>query len=305
MSDYVDQQARDDFAKARIRELFTRLGNLFSPSKQELLSLGDVRAALHPKGETYRGLQTVPVQRIVGSEGRYQDFNRHFLPRHEYLRGRWESIDRAHLRDVVLPPIKLYEIGGFYFVRDGNHRVSVARMQGVLSVDAEVVSLETEIPFHEKLTKEGLRSAVIEHEKREFYKRLRFEEFVDRDLVFTATGRYDEIERHILGHKFFLNEQQMIEVPLGAAIESWYANVFRPIVDVIEWQHVMARFPKRTPDDLYLWIVRHWDQLKQQYGDVSVVDAVGDYSRRYGKGIWERIKGWFGAKEDSDPSKEP
>ena len=51
----------------------------------------------------------------------------------------------AHYQDIVLPPISLYEVGGLYFVRDGNHRVSVAKAQGIDFIDADVVSLQSEI----------------------------------------------------------------------------------------------------------------------------------------------------------------
>ena len=88
-------------------------------------------------------MEAVNVDRIVGSEGRYRDFNRHFLPRREFLQSRWVSIDMAHYNDVSLPPVRVYEIGGVYFVRDGNHRVSVARMRGQTMIDAEVTRLDT------------------------------------------------------------------------------------------------------------------------------------------------------------------
>ena len=37
--------------------------------------------------------------------------------------------------------MSLYKIGDAYFVRDGNHRVSVARYHGVATIDAEVVEI--------------------------------------------------------------------------------------------------------------------------------------------------------------------
>ena len=94
-----------------------------------MLSFNDVKKILKPQNEVYAGMQIVPINKIVGSEGRYQDFDNHFLPRTNLLKSRWARVDEAHLNDIVLPPIQLYEIGGLYFVRDGNHRVSVAKMQ--------------------------------------------------------------------------------------------------------------------------------------------------------------------------------
>ena len=104
--------ARDDFGKLRKREVIARILSLLKAQKTEMLSLGDVRSLLKPESETYRGMQTVPIAKIVGSEGRYKDFNREFLPRHDKLMRRWMRVDVAHYANVILPPIKLFEIGG-------------------------------------------------------------------------------------------------------------------------------------------------------------------------------------------------
>lgn len=292
MSSHYESEARDDFNRARKNAFFTQLFALFSPGKHELLSLQEVRDVLKPRGETYRGMREVPIERIVGSEGRYRDFNKQFLPRHEYLRNRWQRVDMAHLTDVILPPIALYEIGGVYFVRDGNHRVSVAKAQGVQQIDAEVVALDTEIPIQESLTRENLRKAVIEHEKANFYRRMPIERVLPGcNLSVSATGRYDELMQHIHGHKYFLNERETVEIPLEHALQSWYDNVYRPIVDIIRENNLMARFPGRTETDMYLWIVKHWDELKRRYGpDFPVQQAARDYSARYGQGLWYRVK---------------
>ncbi|POR01796.1 transcriptional regulator [Alkalispirochaeta sphaeroplastigenens] len=291
MREILEAEAREDFNRARKNAFFSQIFNLFSSDQEGLLSLQEVRETLRPRGETYKGMKTVPLDQIVGSEGRYRDFNSQFLPRYEHLRSRWQRVDLAHLTDIVLPPVSLYEVGGVYFVRDGNHRVSVARTQGVTEIDAEVVALETEIPLHGTMTRENLRKAVINHEKEDFLRRLHIPEFLPgADFTVTATGRYDELEKHIHGHKYFLNECQVVEIPLEQAIKSWYQNVYCPIVQVITQNNLMARFPDRTPTDLYLWIVRHWDQLKAQCGlDFPLDAAAEDYARHYGAGRGHRF----------------
>lgn len=291
MKNFAAEEARGDFNRARKEAFFSSLFGVFSSEQADLLSLQEVRETLRPRGERYRGMQAVPIDKIIGSEGRYRDFNRQFLPRYEHLRNRWQRVDMAHLTDIILPPVSLYEVGGVYFVRDGNHRVSVARIQGVKAIDAEVVALETEIPMHDSMTRENLRRAVIEHEKQQFYRAMRLDTILPGvDLPVSATGRYDELVQHILGHKYYLNECEVVEIHLEHAIRSWYENVYRPIVEAIAVNSIMSRFPERTPTDLYLWIVRHWDELKHQYGDdIPVALAATDYSRRYGKGRLRRF----------------
>jgi hypothetical protein len=55
---------------------------------------------------------------------------------------RWMKIDSAWRRGEYLPPIELYKIGDVYFVVDGNHRVSVAHVQGQEYIDAEVTEID-------------------------------------------------------------------------------------------------------------------------------------------------------------------
>ena len=289
---YLQHVSDGDFARARTRETLQKILNLLDPSRDEMLSLRDVREALRPKGESYRGLQVVPIDRIVGSEGRYADFNRQFLPRHEHLRRRWTRVDQAHLQQINLPPIRLYEIGGVYFVRDGNHRVSVARAQGVQSIDAEVVTLDSAIELEPGMTRNDLKRAVIDYEKKLFSRTTRFDKiFPDYDLEFTATGRYDEVLNHIYGHKYYINQHYQEEIPFEAAMRSWYMNVFIPIVRVIRDQKLLGRFPGRTEADLYVWLVKHWDELKRRLGgELSLVEAAEDLSSRYGQTLMMRIR---------------
>lgn len=293
MSDLDYRRMADvDFQKARSRQLFSRLVSVLQGQKDDMLSFHDVRTILKPRSETYLGMRTVPVARIVGSEGRYRDFNRSFLPKRQHLKPRWTNVDLAHYRQVNLPAIKLYEIGGVYFVRDGNHRVSVARSRGVEFIDAEVVSLNAEIRLEPGVTDEDLRRKVLEYERARFFESTGLDRLRPGcDLEFTAPGRFDEIIQHINGHKYFINQDKEYEIPFEQGMLSWYDTVYLPILAIIKEHNVLARFPGRTAADLYVWTVRHWDELKRRYGPrYQAQDAILDFSRRYGQGFWERIR---------------
>lgn len=283
--DRYTAQAREDFGRARVKQTFGRLLSLLRHERDQLLSLQEVRALLRPTRETYRGLQTVPIARIVGSEGRYQDFDRTFLPRHDHLKGRWVRVDAAHHQQLILPPVTLYEIGGVYFVRDGNHRVSVGRLQGVEFIDAEVISLASRLRLSPEMSVERLRAAVIDLEKREFFRQTRLDRYRPSvRLDFSVTGRYDEIIRHINGHKYYLNLSQKDEIPFKDAMLSWHDVVYAPIVRIIEAEGLASRFPGRTPADLYVWIVRHWDELKRRFGQgFPLREAARDFARQHGR----------------------
>ena len=282
-ADYL--QATEDFNRARNKALLSRIQHFMNADRDKLLSFHDVKEILKPRNEVYRGMQTVPINKIVGSEGRYRDFNKYFLPREEFLRARWESVDRAQIRDIPLPAIQLYEIGGAYFVRDGNHRVSVARSQGAEDIDAEVTSLSSEITITPSMTVDELRSALIEYEKKIFYEKTSFGELTgDRNLDFTQPGRYDVIYNHILVHKYYLNQDQKEELPFSEALVSWYNNVYQPIIRIINEDKLCHNFPGRSQSDLYVWIVKHWDLLKKENGvDYPIAEAARDYTEKYGR----------------------
>ncbi len=293
MSMDLKYQANEDFAKARARGRMQSLLNALQWRNSDLLSLYEVTSLIKPKKETYMGIKTIPVEKIIGSEGRYHDFTNAFYPKRDMLRGRWESIDRAHKTYIDLPPISVYKLGEWYFVRDGNHRVSVARTQGVAFIDAEVVELDTEIHLEPGMTTLALRKSVVDYERKAFMEEYKPEKYLDMDQIyFTSPGMYPEMVNHILVHKYYINQSQKEEIPFSEAAASWFKNVYTPIVQEIQRDGLLAAFPGKTEGDLYLWIVRHWDNLKNSSGNqsVTITAATKDYKRRFGLGFLERWK---------------
>jgi hypothetical protein len=263
-----------------MKETLGRILALLQPQKHEMLSLGDIRSLLRPDSETYKGMQTVLIAKIVGSEGRYKDFNKAFLPRHDKLMRRWMSVDEAHYRNITLPPIKLFEIGGAFFVRDGNHRVSVARAQGQEFIDAEVTSLSSEIPLTPDMTREEIKRAVIDFEKRRFFQSTKLDRHRPGcSLELTEVGRFDELRAHIQEHKWYINLDKLQEIPFDEAAASWYDNVYLPIVTIIRESKLLSRFPGATEADLYVYIGKHWAELNARYGPLfTLEEAAEDFS---------------------------
>ncbi len=288
---YINYQARDDFNKARSKATISHILHAMTPEKQNLLSLEDIKKLIKPKSETYLGMKTVDIDLIIGSEGRYNDFNRTFLPKKEFIRNRWESIDKAHLKSVILPPIKLYEIGGSYFVRDGNHRVSVAKLQGVMSIDAEVIRLDTEITLTPGMTQHEIVKEIIKYEKKRVFSETELSLILNpEELDFTAPGRFYEILRHIQGHKYFLNEDSKDEIPFIKAGQSWYNNLYKPIIEIVREERILSRFPGRTEGDLYMWIIKHWDKLKNNNkNNFTLQEAAVSFSSKYGKSYFKQV----------------
>jgi hypothetical protein len=139
----VEEQVDKDFHRARRKASLRRWRDRLrrDSAHERLLSFDEAKGAQVQWSQAYRGMRTVEVEKIAGSVGRYRDFDGSFLPRKESMGDRWSRIDRAYHRGVELPAVSLYKIGDAYFVRDGNHRVSVARYHEAAAIDAEVVEL--------------------------------------------------------------------------------------------------------------------------------------------------------------------
>ncbi|MDE6068237.1 MAG: transcriptional regulator [Treponemataceae bacterium] len=284
-------QTSDDFNKAKSKAIVNEIQHFLKPEEAKLISFYDLKELLHPDNETYIGMKTVPVASIVGSEGRYNDFDNMFFPKKSHLKNRWESIDRAHLQNTILPPINLYEIGGLYFVRDGNHRVSVARARGIEFIDAEVTSLRTEIRLKPGYTIQYLLKQIIQYEKRVVYSETAYGDITDDwSLDFTTPGQYDVIYNHILTHKYYLNLSHTEEISMPDAIISWYNMVYTPVLATIRRHKMMVKFRRRTPSDLFVWLVKYWEDFKAKYGEDTPLDSViDDFESEYGDSFIGKI----------------
>ncbi|MCR5401639.1 MAG: transcriptional regulator [Treponema sp.] len=288
-------ETESDFTKARNKAFFNELQHLLNPEETKMISFKQIKSLLKPQNQTYIGMKTIPISKIVGSEGRYKDFDNQFFPKSSFLKERWEHVDEAVIKDIVLPPIRVYELGGLYFVRDGNHRVSVAKSKGVEFIDADIISLQTEIKLSPVRTLQGMIKQIISWEKKNFYFETNFGDITDFwCLDFSLPGQYDIIYQHILTHKYFINQGINEEIPIEEAIISWYSLVYLPVVKTIE-KYKITRYVKATESDLYVWIITFWDDLKHKLGDEVELDTiVKDISLEYKSKPFMRLRNAIG-----------
>ena len=275
-----EDKARAGFGTARRKAFWNEILSLLSGRPNRLLSWDEVRDKLGIRGQVYRGMQTVPVDKIIGSVGRYRDFDRVFLPTQDRTADRWRSIARAHYDDVSLPPVKLYKIGDAYFVLDGNHRVSVARERGVEFVDAEVIEAGTRVPVTADLDAGDLE---IKGEYTRFLERTRLDELrPDQRIEFTIGGGYDRLLEHIAVHRYFMGLERQRFILEDEAVCDWYDNLYLPLVRIIREKDVLADFPGRTEADLYLWIMDHQHYLRERFGPgVEAEQAAEHFADHY------------------------
>ena len=281
-------RAQVDFHTARRKAFWREVFSFLGGRPNRLLSWREVCDKLGVRGQIYRGMQTIPLDRIIGSVGRYLDFDRAFLPTQGITADRWRSIARAHYDDISLPPVKLYKIGDAYFVLDGNHRISVARERGVAFVDAEVIEAAARVPVTAQMDAGDLE---IKGEYTRFLEQTRLDELrPDQQVEFTIGGGYEQLLEHIAVHRYFMGLEQQHFIPEDEAVCDWYDDVYTPLVRITREQDVLADFPHRTEADLYLWIMDHQHYLRERFGPgVETARATEHFVDHYTTRLLRRI----------------
>lgn len=223
------------------------------------------------------GLRIVPVSNIAGSVNRWQDFDAKFRIRNRTNFHRYERIKQAVERGEVLPPVKLYKVKDRYYVVDGNHRVAVAKEVGQAYIDAYVT---------EFLPPGNTKEHLLWRERSAFQRQTGL-----LDIELTELGSYEKLLAQIRDYQAEESERLGIEQPLEHAASSWYAEIYKPVVQLIREQKLLDDFPNRTEADLFLYASYHKlakSRLTNQ--DVSYREALADFQVEQHKSFAEQLK---------------
>lgn len=128
----------EEFRRLRGQAVRRKLFSMITGRQHRLINLGEMQKEVKVKTRAHGGIKLVPIDKIRGSINRCNDFDAEFRPLQDYTKERWVNIAVAHSRDEGLPPVDLVELDDTYFVTDGHHRISVARMMGQREIEAEV-----------------------------------------------------------------------------------------------------------------------------------------------------------------------
>ena len=280
-----------DFSQAMQKAFWEKLKGFILRKSTRLLPFDEVKNKLEIWFVRDLGIQTVFIDRIVGSESRYRSFTRHFLPIEEDLRDRWKKVAQAHYFRQDLPPVELYKVRNAYFVKDGHHRVSVARAKRVRNIEARVYEYECDVPVDEGIDPKKLAIQETYHQFLKYTQLSRNRPHLRLQL--TLLGGYPVLMDHIQTHKHYLEKIKGEDISLPEAGCSWYDNVYSPLASVIRKNRIMRQFPHRTETDFYLWMIQHRGQLINKHGwkmePESMVEA---YAQKYG-GLFKKILGAF------------
>jgi nucleotide-binding universal stress UspA family protein len=253
---------------------------LLTGKSAALLSYDQVREKLKARTGQTVGLKDIPLDAIVGSVGRYADFTRSFLPRQDSDEQRWARVRLAVTDLEGVPPIDVYQIGDVYFVRDGNHRVSVARQFGATHIQAYVTEIQTRVPLTPDIQPDEL---ILKAEYAAFLEQTGLDQVRPQaNLSLTVPGQYGRLVEHIEVHRYFMGLDEKREVPYAEAVGHWYNEVYLPVAEVIRNQGLLRDFPGRTETDLYLWLAEHRAELQDSLGwSIEPVAAAADLASRF------------------------
>ena len=287
--------ALEDFRKARSKAELQRLWALITGKTNKLLPYDEITQRLHATGLSSKGLMEIPVDAIVGSVNRYQDFNHNFLPLHDEDRQRWATVKAMMTSPggAGLPPIRVYKLGDAYFVLDGNHRVSIAKEMGIEMVEAYVTEIKPKVPLSPDDQPEDI---ILKEEYADFLVETQMDRILpDANLQLTFPGLYDTLLEHIRVHRYYMGIEQSREIPWDEAVLDWYEKVYLPVVRIIRDQGILVEFPDRTETDLYLWILDHQTYMQQEIGwPIRAEKAASDLIAVQGKksgGFFKEILG--------------
>jgi hypothetical protein len=265
--------AQDDFLRARRGAVLGRIGALIRRQPQDvgaILPFDEVVDALGRAGERDLGIRLIPIDSIVGSVDRTRDFDRQFRPTTQRVRPRWERIALARRRGESMPPIQVYRIGDAHFVRDGHHRVSVARAQGQDSIDAHVVEILTRVGGDRTIR---ISDLPLKSHERLFWERVPLPVAVRDEIRLTDPWRYGELAEGVeaWGFRTMQAEHQFLERDRVAL--RWYDEELRPTIALLKDAGLVRR--GETETDAYFRLTsQRYRLMRTQVWTDEVLDRL-------------------------------
>jgi nucleotide-binding universal stress UspA family protein len=248
-------RALQDFQHARSQAALERLTARLRQRPTELLSFEDVRQKLKLAPSGPRRIENILLDAIIGSVGRYADFTRSYWPLSDRADQRWAKVKMAVSDMAGVPPIEVYQIGEAYFVRDGNHRVSVFREMGATHIQAYVTQLATKVPLSPD---DDIEDIIIKAEYLDFLEFTQLDKLRPQaDIRVSVPGAYQNIREHIQIYQHYLNQTQNREAPLSEAVTQWYDNYYSVVVEAINRLGIRRDFPGHTDGDIYMRVWKH------------------------------------------------
>jgi hypothetical protein len=230
---FPDADARDDFLRVRRQRVLSQLRLRLSGRDgdvDQILPFEEVVRALGRVGERNLGLQIISLDSIVGTVDRGREFDRQFRPTSSRPRERWERIAAAMRRGEVIPPIDVFRVGELHFVKDGHHRVSVARALGRDTIDAYVTEIVTKEPAAVGTVMADLP---VKDHRRVFGERVPLAPERMARIQLRDPWDYSVLAEGIEAWGFRLSQEHHELLDRATLAEMWFEQEYVPVVEML------------------------------------------------------------------------
>jgi hypothetical protein len=264
--------AQYDFSRARRRRALARLSARLrrADDVHHILPFEEVARALGRIGERRLGQQLIPLDSIVGTVDRSREFDRDFRPTSPRVRERWQRINLAQRKGQPMPPIDVYRIGELHFVKDGHHRVSVARAFGHRDINAYVTEVQTQVGADREIR---LKDLPLKSHQRLFFERVPLTAEQRERIHLSDEWRYAALAEAVEAWGFRASQARGTELSRRDVAESWFREEYKPVVEMLREADLV---PKGVSDTEAYMKVAHlrYLLLRTHDWDDAVIDAV-------------------------------
>jgi hypothetical protein len=264
--------AQHDFLRARRHAAMAKVAARLRGEPddvRQILPYEEVIEALGLVSERQIGVRVVPLDAIVGTVDRAREFDRSFRPTSGRVRSRWESIAAAMRRGESMPPVDLLRIGEIYFVRDGHHRVSVARALGRADIDALVTEVVTRVGAEKATTYGDLPFKSLE---RVFFERVPLPDHARSEIQLSDSWDYARLAENVEAWGFRTSQDRGEPINRRETAFLWLENEYRPVVEMLREADLIG---SQTETEAYMRVgAQRYRLLRTHRWDEEVIQAI-------------------------------
>lgn len=235
---------------------------LSQKKRENLKSFSEEQKKENAYNSVYLGLKEVPINKIIGSVEKFEDFDKNFVPQNNIVKTRWMNIYKGYMKEEMLPTVNLYKIKDNYYVYDGNHRISVAKYLNFSSIEAEV---------------EEFLPTTDEKEEILYREKMIFEKNTDlTDVFLTEITRYKNLKNEIDNfvkkvleiEKYNKNIEELSVLDYKKICKKWYKNIFLQALIMLEENDILKNYEKENINicDLFCFYLEHKYYLSKNFG---------------------------------------
>jgi hypothetical protein len=264
--------AQYDFSRARRRRALARLSARLRrvDDVDHILPFEEVARALGRVGERRLGLELIELDSIIGTVDRSREFDRDFRPTSPRVRERWQRINLAQRKGEAMPPIDVYRIGELHFVKDGHHRVSVARALGHRDINAYVTEVLTQVGADREIR---MRDLPLKSHQRLFFERVPLPNEARERIHLSDEWRYAALAEAVEAWGFRASQARNEQLSRQDVAEAWFRDEYVPVVEMLREAQLVPKGVSDTEAYMKVAHLRYLILRTHEWTD-EVIDAV-------------------------------